>query len=596
MASKRGIHTTTLALPDALRLADEHRRSGRLGEAEAICRKLLAGEESYADAWHLLGLIQHGKGEPSEAVRSLRRAVELRDDVSAYHANLARVLLSANETAAAIESLRKAADLEPTPDVLRNLGVGLLKLGNSEEAAAVLASYLDGQPDDATAHVAHGDAFMALGKRTEAEASYRRVTAIDSTNATAHMQLGNALFELDRMAPALAAYDEAIVCDPDGAKAHFNRGNVLFFLERFDEAEAAFRRALAIDPHAVSASTNLANMLLDLGQYDDALAAFDHCVEIDPNGIGARFNRALLLLRLGRFDEAWPEYEWRWHQAKVKRRSFRQPEWDGNTGPDTTLLLWAEQGLGDAVQFVRYAPLVRQRVGRLVVECLPTVAGLVGTVDGVDAVVHKGTSLPEFDVQCPLLSLPRVLRTELETIPGGVPYLRAPAARGEVTELIGHRAPGTLAVGLAWAGRKGFMRDKSRSMRLDDLAPLAAIDGIAWFGLQKSETSDSAGAPIADFPLVDLARFDRSLGDAAATIMHLDLVISVDTSIVHVAGALGRPVWILLSHVADWRWLTERDDSPWYPTMRLFRQRRRGDWSDVVAAVERELQALVVAG
>jgi tetratricopeptide (TPR) repeat protein len=331
---------------------------------------------------------------------------------------------------------------------------------------------------------------------------------------------------------------------------------------------------------------NLGNTLLDKKQPKEAIAAFLRCIAINPTVPEAHYNYSLALLTLGDFQQGWEEYEYRLKcKGLFLRRDFTQPQWDGSPLEARTILLYAEQGVGDALQFIRYLPLVEQRGGRIIVECQAELQRLFQTTAERCQIVADGQPLPAFDLHCSLLSLPRVFQTTLANLPQTVPYLQADA---EETRKWQHRLADDspiVKVGLAWAGNPDHKNDRNRSMKLARLAPLGQAPGVRFFSLQKGATAAQAKTPPPGMDLVDWTEELKDFADTAALIANLDLVIAVDTAVVHLAGAMGKPVWTLLPFVPDWRWLLEREDSPWYPTMRLFRQNSWGDWDSVITRV-----------
>jgi hypothetical protein len=367
---------------------------------------------------------------------------------------------------------------------------------------------------------------------------------------------------------------------PGSAEIASNYSVALRDSGRFEEAVASADRAIAINPNSTPAHFNRAHALRDLCRFDEAIASLDRALAITPNYAKAHYSRGLLLLMKGDFEHGWPEYEWRWKKPDFTsvKREFPQPRWDGSPLADKTILLHPEQGLGDAIQFIRYAPLVEQRSAKkVIVESPPPLTRLLResfSNSGTIEIVEAGQSLPPFDVQIPLLSLPMVFGTTLANIPADVPYLRAREFDRQLT--------GDFRVGLCWAGSRYHPNDWLRSIPLEMFRPLTEISGVTWFSLQHDEDA----LPLR---LVDLTNELNDLSDTAAIIAKLDLVITVDTSIAHLAGALGKPTWTLVQFSPDWRWMLDRGDSPWYPTMRLFRQTKVGDWSSVIEKVAREL-------
>ena len=391
-----------------------------------------------------------------------------------------------------------------------------------------------------------------------------------------------------------AGLRRALALKPDYAEAHNNLGGALSAQGNLDEAVACYRRALALKPDYAEAHNNLGGALSDLAKFDEALACYRRALRLKPDYAEAHWNQALLTLLTGDFERGWAEYEWRWKtkQLHFERRTFSQPRWDGQPLAGRTILLHAEQGLGDTIQFVRYVSLVKVRGGRVVVECQPPLLPLLADCPGIDQVVARGNPLPAFDVQAPLLSLPGILGTTLDSIPDRVPYLRADpelaqAWRKRLEALDGFK------VGIVWQGNPPFKGDRQRSIPLRQYEALARVEGVQLVSLQKGAGADQLGKLAASFPVLDLGEQLETFSDTAAVLKNLDLLISSCTSVPHLAGALGVPVWLALPFVPDWRWLLEREDSPWYPHHRLFRQSRPGDWSEVFERIAGALRGLV---
>jgi hypothetical protein len=348
---------------------------------------------------------------------------------------------------------------------------------------------------------------------------------------------------------------------------------------------------LKIAPVLSAAHANLGNALLVLGRLDEASAAYDRALELEPDAPGLRKNRALLWLLQGKYREGWEEYEWRWKCEELPERDFGRPLWDGSPLDGKTIVLHCEQGIGDTLQFIRYARLVEQRVGRVVVSCPKVLTPLLARAAKIERTVDDG-QWPAFDVHAPLMSLPRIFGTTLETIPASTPYLEADWQlvehwRQKLSSLSGFK------VGIAWQGNPAFCFDRSRSVSLSQFAPLADVPGVVLISLQKGFGSEQVASLEGRFQVAELGPGLDQTGafiDTAAVMRNLDLVITSDTAVPHLAGALGVKVWLATPFAPDWRWLLERDDSPWYPTMRLFRQHRRGDWHDVFKRIAEALK------
>jgi len=430
--------------------------------------------------------------------------------------------------------------------------------------------------------------------------------------AEVHANLGNALSDQDSLEEAENSYRLALQYRPDCAEAFYNLGILFAKRGKVLEAIGYYRQAVALKPTYLDAHVNLGNALRLIGRMDEALASFQHALQLEPNCASAHWNRSIVLLARGDFIQGWPEYEWRWAQHKFARRHLPQPLWDGSDLNGKTILLHAEQGLGDTLHFLRYIPLVQRRGGHVVAECQPQLLSLLSGNVPVN-LVARGSALPVFDVQAPLLSLPGIFRTGISTVPADIPYIHATpklvehwqhqmccvrSAECGVDNGTSDNAPRTahsaqvLRVGIAWQGNPGNPLDRHRSIPLACFARLAALPTVRLFSLQKGAGTEQLAA--APFAVTDYGRrFDEATGtlmDSAAIMINLDLVICSDTVVPHLAGALGIPVWIALALAPDWRWLLNREDSPWHPTIRLFRQRRFGDWDDVFDRITAELK------
>lgn len=432
------------------------------------------------------------------------------------------------------------------------------------------------------------------GDEQAAEGLYRKVLRAQPGHATAQHFLGVIEYQRGNLAAALPLLERSVRSIPTEPEFHNNLGLAYAAADRESDAVAAYRAALSLkDDHAV-AWNNLGLALHSLRDVAGAIAAFRRAIELKPGFAHAHWNLSLALLLDGRYEEGWPEYDWRLELPELGkgRRSYDGPAWDGGIAPGRTLLVHCEQGLGDNLQFIRYAaPLAAQGM-RVVVHGPAALKGLLATVPGVAAVSAWEEAPPAFDVHVPLASLPRVFGTTVETIPAPVPYVAVSAQRRAVARELLASHPATLKVGLAWAGNKENPHNRARSIPLAALLPLLDLPGITWVSLQKGEAAEQLAATPGAQRLLPLAA-DSPFEATAALIAELDLVISVCTSIAHLAGSMGKPLWVLLCHAADWRWLLEREDSPWYPTARLFRQPSPRDWATVVARVQAQLRDFV---
>ncbi|MGZ5983257.1 MAG: tetratricopeptide repeat protein, partial [Isosphaeraceae bacterium] len=376
----------------------------------------------------------------------------------------------------------------------------------------------------------------------------------------------------------------------DYAEAHNNLGNALQDQGRFEEAITAYRQALHFRPGYVEALKHLGNAQRALGRLTEAIACYDEGLRHAPDHALLHMSRAMVWLQMGDFARGWPECEWRLRGQDLLIHRLPQPVWDGSELGGRTILLVAEQGLGDTIQFIRYAPLVARRGGRVVVSCARMLGQILATCPGVDQVIIEGDPLPEFACHAPVMSLPAILGTTLQTIPVEVPYLAAdPSLVARWRDALD--GIDEFKVGVVWQGNPVHTKDRERSFRLAQLEPVARVPGVRLFSLQKYFGLDQIEAVSDRFHVTGLGHRLDDFVDTAAVMRNLDLVISADSSPAHLAGALGVPVWMPLPYISDWRWMTDRDDTPWYPTMRLFRQRRFGDWDELFARLARELVA-----
>lgn len=473
-------------------------------------------------------------------------------------------------------------------DLLHLLGALVGQMRRFEESAQFLSRCVELDPGHAAGHGSLGTSLIALGRENEAMEHFRRAVALQPHSAEAHYNLGKALRDQKKLAEAEAEFREAIRLNPILGPAYNNLGNTVRDLGRFEESLPLYQEALRLRPNSAPTLHNLGLAYRSLMRLDDAMKAFDAALAFDPGHHEARASRAMTLLLRGDHERGWREYECRWDIASVfKKRDYAQPLWDGLDARGQTVLLHSEQGYGDTIQFVRYAPMVAARGARVIVECQPELKTLFQSLKGMSQVLAAGEPLPHFDSYRALMSLPMLFGTTLATIPHDIPYLTAEAARVDrFKERIG---PEGLRVGLVWAGAAGYQNDRIRSLSLEDLAPLVATEGARFFSLQKGGAAAQASSPPRGMQMTDVSSELNDFADTAAAIANLDLVVCVDTAVAHLAGALGKPVCTLVAFSPDWRWLINRSDTPWYPTMRLFRQSAIGDWSEPVRRIAAEL-------
>ncbi len=543
----------------------EHHLARRFGEAVGRYSRIVETVPGHGDAWRLLGVVALQTGDNPAARSLLQRALRINaKDAAAYSA-----LGNVNESE-----------------------------GKLDEAYAAYAAACAIDQAQTVALVGFTRVAIGLGRSAEAIAIAEPAIARGTADAGLLRLLGAAHLKLGNCGDAEAALLASVRMTPH-ADAYANLGSTYKLMDRADAAIAAFERAIELDPSHAGATgeayRNIGKMYYAAGRYANAISAFEAALVLRPDFGEAHMCLALSLLVCGDFARGWEEYVWAW-RLPATRSSYpyldRAALWNGETFAGRALLITREQGFGDAIQMARYLPAVKARGGRVILEVLPALVPLFEALPGIDelrVVGEVAICRDDVDLYIPLTGLPRALGTDIDSIPAPIPYLRASDERIERWR---RRldSPARLRVGIVWAGNPSHSNDRHRSCSIEDFAALGAIDGIAWFGLQKGRDEElRSSEPLTLDPLgVEIEDF----ADTAAILSQLDLVITVDTSIAHLAGAIGKPVWTLLPFSPDWRWMLERSDSPWYPTMRLFRQPRAGDWASVFAEVARELRTL----
>jgi tetratricopeptide (TPR) repeat protein len=558
-----------------LREAVELQQNGALAEAEATYREILALRPRHFDALQLLGALALQAKRYEEGVELLTRALEIDGRHAAVHSNLAFALNALGRHDAALAAANRALALKSGfVDALNNRGVALAGVNRPDEALANFDKLLAAKPDFPEAWSNRSCALRDLGLAED----------------------------------ALASCDKALALRPNYAEAWSNRANALSDLNRPLDAQASYERALAASSTFADAWNNLGLTFVDMNRHADALACYERALALSPDAVETHWNRALCLLQMGDLAAGFAEYEWRWQRKRIapSRRTFDAPLWLGDASLDgKTILLHAEQGLGDTLQFCRYAALVAKLGARVVLEVQPELTRLLTGLAGVAELVTAGDPLPAFDYHCPLLSLPLAMRTDVATIPADTPYLFADGqSSAQWRARIEAAAPcDALKVGLVWAGghrphvpelRKN---DARRSLDIERLAPILDVPGVQWFSLQKGDKAVQQLSAMrerneAARRVIDWTDELNDFADTAALVDTLDLVISVDTSTAHLAGTMNKPVWILNRLDTCWRWMLEREDTPWYPSARLFRQPTLGDWDSVIGNIKQALTAL----
>jgi tetratricopeptide (TPR) repeat protein len=557
-------------LHSLLETGADHQRNGRLAEAIRAYDEILCAEPLNCDALHLKGLVLFQSGRPQESVALIGKAIEINPGVPLLHFHLAKAKRASGDIDGACRSYQQAITLKP---------------------------------DYSEAYYDLGQTFGRLGAVAEAEKCFKAAAHFNRGLVDAWINLGNIEKGRGKTAEARAYYRGALSVKPDSFEAANNLGNLAIREGRLEEAARWYRRSAEAGPEAVDPAANLGSVLMRLGRFDEALAQFDRVLSFHPAHAGTHFNKAWLLLLAGRFEEGWDEYEWRLRvegALPVVRswlESAGKPAWDGGKVAGQTILVHCEQGLGDTIQFVRYLPMLKRMGARVLLVCQRELVSLLSNGCGADRILPESESgrIDEpFDVFAALLGLPRLFRTVAADIPSAIPYL-CPGSEKCAKWKSRISGPG-FKVGLVWAGRPTNAEDWRRSCSLSDFAPLASIPGLEFFSFQKGPAAAQVSVQARGMPLTDLSGGLEDFEDTAAALLQMDLVLAVDTAVAHLAGALGKRVWTILPHFPEWRWLTDREDTPWYPTMRLYRQTSPGNWRRVMEKIARDLSGISAGG
>ncbi len=600
-------------------------QAGMLTTAEELYRKLLDEQPEHIDALFFLGTLNLQQENYDTARTYFIKTLMLKPEHAMAHCNLGTALQKSGNLDGAIESYNKSISLRPDyADAHYNLGNALKEHGQLDKAAesygqAILyrQDYADAyynlgnvlkaqhkpdksvdcfskaislKPDYAMAHCNLGSVLQELGKIDEAIASYKIATTLKPDYTMAYCNLGTAFQELGKIDEAIKIYKKALSFKPDFVMAYCNLGSAFQESGLMNEAETCYKKAIALNPDYAMAYSNLGSILQEFGNIDEAIENYDLAISLNPEEPTAHKNKSIALLLEENFTEGWPEYEWRLQTKDHSLRDFRKPRWDGSPLNGKTILVHAEQGFGDTIQFVRYLPMIKSQGGHVIFECHKNLLRLLKNSDGIDRIIERSSHfIPEvqFDFQIPLLSLPGLFGTNLDSIPSDISYVTADSSLVEKWHIrLNHDS--NFKVGIVWAGNPSFKNYHNRSCSLSDFAALSEITGLSFYSLQKGPASvENNIAPV--LKITDLKNELNDFADTAAVMSNLDLVISTDTAVVHLAGSMGIPVWTLLHSAPDWRWWLKRTDSPWYPSMRLFRQTQLNDWSGVFEEVKNAL-------
>jgi tetratricopeptide (TPR) repeat protein len=601
-------------------------RSGRPAEAADICQRLLQDDRSNADIWCFLGVTQRAAGDPAQAISSYQEALRLRpgfpeawnnlgnaliilgrfDEAATAlqqvlrlnpnspeaHNNLGALLRKRGQIVEAAQHYQEALRLKPDyPDAHNNLGDALALLDRHQDAVTCYHTALRLRPDYPEAHTNLGISLVSLGKIDEAITHHHEALRLRPGYVEAHCNLGNALSAQKNYTGAEVEYRESIRLRPDYPEGYHNLGTALAELGRLPEAETAYRHALRLRPGYADAHGNLATALLAQARPAEALALFDEILKSKPEDAEIHMGKAFCYLLMGEWKRGWQEYEWRWRSKGFGSLPYTGPHWDGSPLEGRTILLASEQGLGDTFFVVRYARLVQQRGGKVVMVAPKPLLKLLSRCSGIDLLLDKDSPLPAYDCHAPMMSLPRIFGTTPETVPAAVPYIFPDP---DLVEQWRSEFPrdGVKNIGVVWQGNPDFKGDRFRSIPLTKFAPLREVPGVRWYSLQKGFGIEQLKE--APMPLIDLgSRLDEKAGafmDTAAVLRHLDVVITCDSALAHLAGALGVQTWLAAQFSPHWIWMLGRNDSPWYPTVRLFRQRTWGDWEGVLRQMAEQLR------
>jgi tetratricopeptide (TPR) repeat protein len=582
-----------MTINEKIQIALKYHQRGDLQMAELLCKEILQVQPINFQVLHLLGVVFYQNGDYDGAIESIKKALQVNpNDPDAYF-NLGNAYAEKGQLDEALTCFLKAAEMNPELfEAYNNIGNIFMGRKQFKEGIMYYKKALTLNPDLVDTYYNLADAFVETQQIDEAIACYQEILQLDPSIAMSYFHIGNLLQEKGRYDEAVHYYKKAIEIGPTNAEVYNNLGTAAYQKGFIEESITYYQKALVLNPDYAVAYSNIGIALHNKGKLDEAFTLYQKALQINPDIADAHLNTSLIHLSKGNFKEGWKEFEWRWRTKEFvpQQRNFSQPLWDGSDIAGKTILLHAEQGFGDTIQFVRYVPLVAQRRAKVILECLKELKSLIQTVNGIHQVVVRGEPLPEFDLQCPLLRLPLVFNTTLESIPTKIPYVFVDPELGRNWGNKVQDDNSKLKIGITWYGNPKHIHDRNRSCLLETFLPFSKVKDILFYSLQKERSSMEAKDRPEGMKLFDYTKEIYDFSDTAALIENLDLIISVDTAVAHLAGALGKPVWTLLPFVPDWRWLLDREDSPWYPTMRLFRQQTQGDWRPVIARVLAELK------
>ena len=598
----RSYHRATTLKPDYAQaynnLAVALEACGKSMQAIESCKKALELRPDYAEAYYTMGYLLQMQEQFEQATECYEKAVELNPDYIEAHNHLGVVLSEQGLYEQAGHCFRRALELAPDyAEIHNNLGIVFQASGQLVQAIKYYQQALKLEPDFPEAYYNLAKAQEDQELYDEAISNCNRAIALNPDYAEAYNLLGIALNEKKRSTEAIEKFRYAIELNPTEAEFYNNLGMALKNEIRFEEAFAHYRRALEMEPDFMQAYYNLANLLRDIGSCDQAIINYKRAISLKPDYAEAHWNLSLALLLKGEYTQGFKAYKWRRNADLKTITKFHltgKPRWDGSDLKGKTLFVHYEQGLGDNLQFIRYLPMIKQRGATIVFETLPLLLGLFTNLPFIDRLVaySRDRKAPvEFDCYTSLMDLPHIFGTTIDNVPAQVPYIYADPAKAEYwkQKLAGPQ----LKVGIVWAGSPEHGNDHNRSCKFEQFLPLAEIEGVKLYSRQKGAAAQQLEVSAARTAVTDITAQFEDFTDTAAAVKNLDLVISVDTSVLHLAGAMAKPTWALLPFAPEWRWMLNRQDSPWYPTMQLFRQTKWGDWNSLFDCVAKQLKALV---
>ncbi len=618
-----------VSISGALASAFRAYQTGNLFEAEWTCQQIVQQQPGYVPALHLLGAIAYQTGRLDTAIARYQQILRVNPNHAEAHGNLAVALQERKDWQQARMHFQRALELDPDHAPTHfNFGNLLRQQEDWEGAIAQYQQAIALNPNYARAHNNLANVLRQWGEREAAVEHYYKAIALEPDNPQTYNNLGNVLQEMGQFEAAIAQYQKSLTLQADNPEVYFNLGNAMSSLGQFEaaityyhsalnlgfdraevynnlglvlrecnyleQAVEQFQRAISLAPNNEESYVNLGSVLYEQNDLAGAITQYRQAIALNPDHADAHLNLSFALLASGDLEQGFVEYEWRF-KYKEFGIQLEKPRWDGSDLRGKTILLFAEMGLGDAIHCIRYVPLVAQKGGQILVDCRPELVRLFSEIPELSQVIPRGASHPPYDVYSPLFSLPHLFGHTLDTIPAQVPYLPVPDTGVQLPE----RASENLNVGIAWASavpsrelatpdaysRYLIHSYKSKTASLPLFMALQSVPGVKLYSLQVGSHAADISLYGFEQSLVDLSNYIQDLADTATLISQLDLVISVDTAVAHLSGALGKPVWVVLPFACDWRWMQQREDSPWYPTMRLFRQDATGDWAGAIAKV-----------